>query len=111
MTNHFQPKPNGRSWLAFFAWIRHAPKPEAHRQSGVLAFTHFGQKNAVLAHSTIQRAEGQMATNHVHCLFVTLRPRHPWSKDETKQAKITENEEANGVGIRHQRQNALGMGN
>jgi hypothetical protein len=52
-----------------------------------------------------------MATNPVHCLFVTLRPRHPWSKDETKQAKITENEEANGVGIRHQRQNALGMGN
>ncbi len=45
------------------------------------------------------------------CLFITGRPRHPWSKDEAKPAKNAENEEANGVGIRHQRQNALGLGN
>ena len=47
----------------------------------------------------------------MRCLFITRRPRHPWSKDEAIPAKITENEEAIGVGIRRQRQDTLGLGN
>jgi hypothetical protein len=45
------------------------------------------------------------------CLFIKGHPRHPWPKDDAKPVEIEENEEANGVGIRRQRQDAVGLGN
>lgn len=41
MTSCFQPKTNGRPWLAFYAWILCSQKAETHRQSHVLGITHF----------------------------------------------------------------------
>jgi len=62
----------------------------------------------------IQRSDARKAQrqrNVVRCLFITRYARQPWSKDQATPAKFAENEEANGIGIRHKRQNAVGLGN
>ena len=59
--------------------------------------------------SSPRKPQGQRTP--VRCLFINRGPRHPWPKDEAKQVEITENAEANGGGIRRQRQNAVGVGN
>ena len=56
-----------------------------------------------------RKAQGQRTVRC--CLFIKKSPRHPWPKDDAKPPEIKENEETNGLEIRRQRQDALGLGN
>jgi transposase InsO family protein len=62
----------------------------------------------------IQRSDAwtpQRQRNIMRCHFITRRPWYRWSKDQAIPAKIEENAKAIGIRIRHQCQNAVGLGN
>jgi hypothetical protein len=62
-----------------------------------------------MTHSTIRSSEDPKATKHRVLPF--YHHRHPRSEDQATSTEIAENEEADGVGVRHQRQDAVGLGN